>query len=73
MKDRIFSLILLLMLTLTMQAQNYETLWKSVEQMEKNDLPKSVLAKAEIIFAKAKTEHNVPQMMKAYLTMMNVA
>ena len=71
MKDRIFSLILLLMLTLTMQAQNYETLWKSVEQMEKKDLPKSVLAKAEIIFAKAKTEHNVPQMMKAYLTMMS--
>ena len=38
--------------------------------MEKQDLPKSVIAKAEEIYAKAKKEHHVPQMMKAYLTMM---
>ena len=70
MKIRIFSLILSLMFAFTTQAQSYETLWKSIEQMEKKDLPKSVLAKAEMIFAKAKTERNVSQMMKAYLTMM---
>ena len=58
------------MFAFTTQAQSYETLWKNVEQMEKKDLPKSVLAKAEMILAKAKTERNVPQMMKAYLTMM---
>ena len=58
------------MLAVTIQAQTYNQLWKNVEQMEKNDLPKSVIAEAEKIYAKAKAERNVPQMMKAYLTMM---
>ncbi len=39
--------------------------------MEKKDLPKSVIAEAQRIYDKAKKERNVPQMMKAYLTMMN--
>ena len=70
MKTRVCLLICLLMLAVTLQAQSYTQLWKDVEQMEQKDLPKSVLAKAEIIYAKAKAERNVPQMMKAYLTMM---
>ena len=70
MKTRIFSLVLMLMFVVAMQAQTYSELWKNVEQMEQKDMPKSVIAEAEKIYAKAKQERNVPQMMKAYLTMM---
>ena len=71
MKTRIFLLTLWLTLAVTLQAQTYNQLWKNVEQMEKKDLPKSVIAEAQRIYDKAKKERNVPQMMKAYLTMMN--
>ena len=70
MKTRIFSLVLMLMFAITMDAQTYSQLWKNVEQMEQKDMPKSVIAEAEKIYEKAKQERNVPQMMKAYLTMM---
>ena len=71
MKTRIFLLTLLWMLAMTLQAQTYPQLWNDVAQAEQKDLPKSVIAKAKEIFAKAKAERNVPQMMKAYLTMMD--
>ena len=71
MKTRIFLLALSLVLAITLQAQTYDQLWKNVEQMEQKDLPKSVIAEAQRIYDKAKKERNVPQMMKAYLTMMN--
>ena len=71
MKTRIFLLTLLWTLALTLQAQTYTQLWNDVTQAEQKDLPKSVIAKAKEIFAKAKAERNVPQMMKAYLTMMD--
>ena len=70
MKTRIWLLVLAWMLAWNMQAQSYDVLWKNVEQMEKKDLPKSVIAEAQRIYDKAKTERDVPQMMKAYLTMM---
>ena len=70
MKTRIFSLLLMLVLAITLQAQTYSQLWKNVEQMEQKDMPKSVIAEAEKIYEKAKQERNVPQMMKAYLAMM---
>ena len=70
MKTRIFLLTLSLVLAMNLQAQTYHQLWKNVEQMEQKDLPKSVIAEAEKIYAKAKVERDVPQMMKAYLTMM---
>ena len=71
MKTRIFLLALSLVLAITLQAQTYDQLWKNVEQMKQKDLPKSVIAEAQRIYDKAKKERNVPQMMKAYLTMMN--
>ena len=71
MKTRIFSLVLLLVLAVTLQAQTYDQFWKNVEQMKQKDLPKSVIAEAQRIYDKAKKERNVPQMMKAYLTMMD--
>ena len=70
MKTRIFLLSLSLLLAMTLQAQTYSQLWKNVEQIEQQDLPKAVIAEASKIYRKAKTERNVPQMMKAYLTMM---
>jgi len=63
-------LALSMMFAVTLQAQTYDQLWKRVQQMEQKDLPKSVIAEAEKIYAKAKVERDVPQMMKAYLTMM---
>lgn len=50
------------------QAQDYDALWKKVEQSERKDLPKSALADVMEIYEKAKAQRNVPQMMKAYLT-----
>ena len=70
MKTRTFLLILMCMLAITLQAQTYSQLWQRVEQQQQKDLPKSVIAEAGTIYAKAKAERNVPQMMKAYLTMM---
>ena len=70
MKTRIFLLALSMMFAVTLQAQTYDQLWKRVQQMEQKDLPKSVIAEAEKIYAKAKVERDVPQMMKAYLAMM---
>ena len=54
----------------TMQAQTYERQWKKVEELEKKDLPKSIVEAAQTIYVKAEKEKNVPQMMKAFLTMM---
>ena len=70
MKTRIILLALSMMFAVALQAQTYDQLWKRVEQMEQKDLPKSVIAGAQAIFQKAKNERKVPQMMKAYLTMM---
>ena len=44
----------MLVLAITLQAQTYSQLWKNVEQMEQKDMPKSVIAEAEKIYAKAK-------------------
>lgn len=70
-KLRIFGIILFIISAMTVaQAQSYNKLWKQVEELEKKDLPKSVIAGAKKIYEKAKDDKNVPQMMKAYLTMM---
>ena len=66
MKTRIFLLALSMMFAVALQAQTYDQLWIRVQQMEQKDLPKSVIAEAQSIYLKAKAEHNVPQMMKAY-------
>ena len=70
MKTRIFLLALSMVFAVALQAQTYDQLWKRVQQMEQKDLPKSVIAEAQAIYQKAKAEQDVPQMMKAYLTMM---
>ena len=64
------TLLLMFVIVLQTQTQTYNQHWKKVEKLVKKDLPQSVVEEAEIIFDKAKEEQNVPEMMKAYLTIM---
>lgn len=69
MKKIILSLLLVgMMLPMEAVAQQYDGLWKKVETLQKQDLPKSVLAEVDAIYRKAEAERNLPQMMKAFLT-----
>lgn len=52
-----------------LHAQSYHKLWSLVEELEKKDMPKSIVEAANTIYVKAEKEKNVPQMMKAFLTM----
>lgn len=61
--------ILCLGLASELHAQSYNQLWNQVEKLEKKDLPKSIVEAAQTIYTKAEKERNVPQMMKAFLTM----
>lgn len=61
--------ILCLGLASELHAQSYNQLWNQVEKLEKKDLPKSIVETARTIYTKAEKEKNVPQMMKAFLTM----
>ena len=49
------------------QAQTYKQLWQRVEEIEKKNMPRSVIDEAKVIYDKAQHEKNVPQMMRAYL------
>ena len=70
---KIRNLILTLVMAVSVNAQqteSYSTLWGRVEMAVKKDLPKTVVAEAQLIYNKAEREKNVPQMIKAYLTSM---
>ena len=51
----------------SVQAQNYDRLWKEVEELQEKDLPRSVIDAVDRIYALARKEENRPQMMKAWL------
>lgn len=72
MKQTIY--LLLIFLTMSsihpLVAQSYDTLWKRVAALEKRDLPQSVIDEATKIYSKAQQEKQLPQMLKAYLTLM---
>ena len=73
MKTRTFYQILfalMLCFPALLEAQTYGRMWQKVEELQRKDLPQSVVAEARRIYGKAEAERNVPQMMKAYLTMM---
>lgn len=72
MNTRYYFLIVLLAMSLfaPLHAQTYDKMWKEVEQLQKKDLPKSVVSASMKIYDKAKAERDIPQMMKAYLTAM---
>lgn len=48
-------------------AQQYDDLWKEAEELQKKDLPQSVIAVANRLMEKATAEKNTPQLMKAFL------
>ena len=71
---KIRNLILLLVMAVSINAQqteSYAILWNRVEMAVKKDMPKTVVAEAQLIYMKAEREKNVPQMIKAYLTSMH--
>ena len=63
-----FIVVMSSLFSLHSNAQTYQSLWKSVEEFEKKDLPKSALGVVQKIYDKAEKEQQVPQMMKAFLT-----
>ena len=58
-------LSVLILLTLFLSAQSYESSWEEVHNFEKKSLPKSSLKKVEEIYQQAKKEQNEIQFMKA--------
>ena len=60
-------LLLVVCASASLQAQSYDKLWKRVEEAQKKDLPKTVVKWADEIYRKGTDEHNIPQMLKAYI------
>ena len=52
---------------ITLEAQNYDRMWKEVESLQKKDHPRSVIEKTENIFSQALADKNLPQMIKAFM------
>ena len=48
-------------------AQQYDMMWKHVEDLQKKDLVESVIEAVDGIYRKAEAERNLPQLMKAFL------
>lgn len=71
MKSRLFIFLgVLFLFWEQVYAQSYQTLWKEVEALEKKDYPESAIKKTDAIYRKALGERNLPQMMRACLTLM---
>lgn len=52
---------------ITLEAQNYDRMWKEVESLQKKDHPRSVIEKTENIFSQSLADRNLPQMIKAFM------
>ena len=52
---------------ITLEAQNYDRMWKEVESLQKKDHSRSVIEKTESIFSQALADKNLPQMIKAFM------
>jgi tetratricopeptide (TPR) repeat protein len=60
-------LILLLTPLVSLSSQGYSKLWKHLEKAEEADLPRSAIAVADSIIAKAEIEKNLPELLRAYV------
>lgn len=62
MNTRYYFLIVLWAMSLfaPLHAQTYDKMWKEVEQLQKKDLPQSVVSASMKIYDKAKAERDVP-------------
>ena len=71
MKRRILPVLLFFLTIQSVVGQDepgfYTTLWSEVHQYELKYLPKSALAKTDSIYARAKSEHNYVQLIKAMI------
>lgn len=48
-------------------AQDYESMWRKIDELVIEDKPRSIIEEAEKILAKAKKENDFPQMLKAQM------
>ncbi len=60
-----FLLIIFLFSTMTNAQEDFSLLWKKVDELEKDNLPKSALKIVEDIYKKAQKAENSPQVIKA--------
>ena len=60
-----------LLLALSAHAQSLNSLWQKVESAVKDDNPQEVVLQSGKLYELAKTQRNVPEMLRAYLTRMN--
>tara|TARA_R110001583_G_scaffold87485_2_gene228151 strand:+ start:1570 stop:7686 length:6117 start_codon:yes stop_codon:yes gene_type:complete len=71
MKNITLTLMALFLFSTTTKAQltqdNYDKLWKEVQQFEEKSLPKSAFKIVETIYKKAKIEGNSPQLIKSLI------
>ncbi|WP_299670679.1 MG2 domain-containing protein [uncultured Polaribacter sp.] len=66
MKNTILAILVMMLFSLTTNSQNnFDTLWKKVEKLEVDNLPKSALKIVEDIYTKATNENNTPQLIKS--------
>ena len=65
------SISMLVLLLISWQSrkkpENYDILWKKVQQYSQKNLPKSALKTVELIYTKAKTEGNESQVLKSMI------
>ena len=61
-----FIVVMMSLFSSQSNAQTYQSLWKSVVEFEKKDLPKSALKVVQQIYDKAEKEHQVPQIQPCY-------
>lgn len=72
MKRIVFLLLFFIVLVQAKaQSNSYDALWKEVDVCIEKDLPELAAQKASRIYKLAQREQNVPQMLKAWLTLMN--
>ena len=72
MEKRIQIIVLTVLMSMlnvsSMFAQTtYESMWAEVEKVAEKDLPRQVVEKTQLIYNKARKEKNFPQMMKAWI------
>ena len=68
MNTRYYFLIVLWAMSLfaPLHAQTYDKMWKEVEQLQKKDLPQSVVSASMKIYDKAKAEQLVKSIVEKY-------
>ena len=64
---RILWMVVIMTMPVIVHSQDYDKLWKEVEELKKKDLPRSVIDKADEIYSLALSTKNLPQMMKAFI------